>query len=80
MWCSSRVGVRSFIVYNLHNDIVNISSVPNFVLLADDTNLFVSHRNLNTLINILNNELIKESNWLKVNKLSLNVKKTHFIL
>ena len=39
-----------------------------------------SHKNLDTLINILNKELDKVSNWLKVNKLSLNIKKTHFIL
>ena len=74
----SVLGLLLFIIYI--NDIVNISSVSNSVLLADDTNLFVSHGNLNTLINILNNELTKESNWLKVNKLSLNIKKTNFLL
>ena len=65
------------------NDIVNTSSVLNllnYVLFSDDTNLFASHKNLDTLINILNKELDKVSNWLKVNKLSLNIKKTHFIL
>ena len=67
-----------FIIYI--NDIVNTSSVLNYVLFADDTNLFASHKNLGTLINILNKELDKVSNWLKVNKLSLNIKKTDFIL
>ena len=49
------LGPLLFIIFI--NDIVNISSVPNFVLLADDTNLFASHRFLNTLVNISNNEL-----------------------
>ena len=49
-------------------------------MFADDTNLFASHNNLDALINILNKELDKVLNWLKINKLSLNVKKTLFIL
>ena len=74
----SVLGPLLFIIYI--NDIVNTSSVLNYVLFADDANLFASHKNLDTLINILNKELDKVSNWLKVNKLSLNIKKTHFIL
>ena len=50
-----------------------------FILYADDTNLFTAHENLEILINQINCELIKVSEWLKINKLSLNVKKTHFI-
>ena len=69
----SVLGPLLFIIYI--NDIVNTSLVLNDVLFADDTNLFASHTNLDTLINILNKELDKVSNWLKVNKLSLNIKK-----
>ena len=50
-----------FIIYI--NDIVNTSLVLNCVLFADDTNLFASHKNLYTLINIWNKELDKVSNW-----------------
>ena len=50
-----------------------------FILYADDTNLFAAHENLEILINQINCELIKVSQWLKINKLSLNVKKTNFI-
>ena len=73
----SVLGPSLFIIYI---NIVNTSSVLNYVLFADDTNSFASHKNLDTFINILNKKLDKVSNWLKINKLSLNIKKTHFIL
>ena len=41
-------------------------------MFADDTNLFYSHKDIKTLFNIVNNELIKINDWLKANKLSLN--------
>ena len=43
-------------------------------MFADDTNVFASHKNADKLISIVNTELIKVVNWLKINKLSLNVK------
>ena len=51
-----------------------------FIWYADDTNLFAAHENLEILINQINCELFKVYEWLKINKLSLNVKKTHFII
>ena len=72
------LGPLLFIIYI--NDIVNTSSELNYVLFVDDTNAFASPKNLDTLINILNKELVKVSNWLQVNKVSLNIKQTHFIL
>ena len=56
----SMLGPLLFIIYI--NYIVNTSSVLNYVLFADDTNLFASHKNLDTLINILNKEIDKVSN------------------
>jgi hypothetical protein len=50
------------------------------ILFADDTNLLLNDTNLTNLINKANTEIQKISEWLKVNKLSLNIKKTHFIL
>ena len=60
------------------NDINKSSNLLKFILYADDTNLFAALENLEILINEINCELIKVSERLKINKLSLNVKKTHF--
>ena len=49
-------------------------------MFADDTNLFKSGTDLVQIIKETNEELEDISLWLKVNKLSLNIKKTHYIL
>ena len=53
---------------------------PYKILFADDTNLFFSHKNPNTLEQIINSELVKIDTWFKCNKLSLNINKTNYIL
>jgi len=73
----SILGPLLFLLYV--NDIPHSSAHFSFVLFADDTNIFLSHPNLNTLTHIFNTELIKVSNWFKANKLSLNVSKTNYI-
>ena len=45
-------------------------------MFADDTNLFISHKNIDTLFASLNKELENVSRWFKSNKLPLNVDKT----
>ena len=50
-----------------------------FILFADDTNLFHHVSDLSVIENALNNELADISKWLKVNKMSFNIKKTHYI-
>ena len=62
------------------NDIVNCSDVLRFLLYADDSNTFCSHTNLYTLIDIMNTELVKLTNWFDANKLAINMKKTHYLL
>ena len=42
--------------------------------------MFITGKNPDTLIELMNTELVKVVDWLNVNKLSLNVKKTHFII
>ena len=74
----SILGPLLFLIYM--NDISRCSEILLIILLADDTNLFLSHKNLNTLEKTLNHELRKIASWLSANKLSLNIKKTHFII
>jgi len=57
-----------------------ISSLLSFLLFGDDTNLFFSHKDIKILGETVNQELCKVANWLACNKLSLNVKKTHFMI
>ena len=73
----SILGPLLFLLYV--NDIPHSSNHLSFVLFADDTNIFLSHPQLNTLINTFNNEINHVSNWFKANKLSLNVSKTNYI-
>ena len=73
----SILGPLLFLIYI--NDIVNSSTVLDFVLFADDTNIVLSHTNLNELIRTFNAELTKTSSWFKCNKLSLNISKTNFM-
>jgi len=74
----SILGPLLFLLYI--NDIVNSSLIFKFILFADDTNLLLSNENIDELIKTANSEIQKISDWLKVNKLSLNIKKTHFML
>ena len=62
------------------NDICNVSDILRFVLFADDTNIFCSHNDINTLYRQVNNELSKLYTWFAINKLSLNVDKTNYML
>ena len=74
----SIVGPLLFLIYV--NDIFKASSPLMEVMLADDTNLFLSHKNIDTLFVIMNVELENVSMWFKSNKLSLNVDKTKWSL
>ena len=48
-----------FLIYV--NDICDVSKELEFILFADDTNVFLSHKNLNVLIQKANFEFIKLS-------------------
>ena len=74
----SILGPLLFLIYV--NDIVNCSNLLHFIIFADDTNMLFSANNLEDLITIVNTELHKLSIWFKANKMSLNLKKTNFIL
>ena len=75
---SSILGPLLFLLYV--NDIVNVSSKVELILFADDTNVFIKGNNIDECIRILNIELSKIHQWLSINKLSLNVQKTSYIV
>ena len=49
-------------------------------MFAGDTNLFLSHKNIDTVFVSMNVELENVSKWFKSNKLFLNVDKTKWWL
>ena len=74
----SLLGPLLFILYI--NDFQNSSTVLSFLLFADDSNIFLSHKNPNMLLDTLNYELNFVFEWIQANKLSLNLNKTNFML
>ena len=62
------------------NDITRCSNRLNFLLYADDTNIFIKGSNIKEIEAILNTELNYVSEWMRSNKLSLNASKTHFMI
>ena len=72
------VEILLFLLYV--NDICNISDILFPILFADDTNVFVSGRDINHMMNTMNIELKKIWSWLNTNKLSLNINKTHYVI
>lgn len=73
----SILGSLLFLVYI--NDLPNLDAPLRYLLLADDCVLFSSSKNIISLINTLNNLLVRVSNWILANKLTLNNKKKHVI-
>ena len=74
----SILGPILFLLYM--NDIENCSKLLSFVLFADDTNIFYSNSCLEVINEVVQTEINKVTEWLNVNKLSLNITKTKFIL
>ena len=62
------------------NDICNVSDLLFAIMYADDTCLLISGNDLYTLIKQLNSELQCLSDWFKSNKLSLNTRKTFYMI
>ena len=69
----SILGPLFFLIYI--NDLVSVCQHSMPILFADDTNLFINGDDSLQMVHMLNAELDNISNWLKANKLSLNVKK-----
>ena len=74
----SILGPLLFLLYI--NDLPKCSSSLDFILFADDTNIICSNDDPDTLETVLNKDLHIISNWFKLNKLSLNVAKTNYMI
>ena len=74
----SVLGPLLFLIYI--NDLPLSTKVMNVILFADDTTLFTSDSNLNSLRNSMNEDLELVSEWLIANCLTLNITKTYYIL
>ena len=74
----SILGPLLFLIYI--NDLAFASSKIFSLLFADDSNLFLSGKNPNELINMMNTEITHVVKWLQINKLSINLKKTQFMI
>ena len=82
----SILGPLLFIIYM--NDIHTVSDNLNFILYADDTTFtsplcsftYGGYHDINRVSTLINSEITKISEWLSVNKLSLNANKTKFMI
>ena len=74
----SALGPLLFLLYI--NDFKNCSDLFDFHSFADDSNLFFAHKNLKYLEQLVNLHLSNIHTWLCANKLSLNIKKTNYVI
>ena len=63
----------------LYNDLTSVSEYCFSVLIADDTNMFLTGKDMYVSCHQLNEDLRNVQEWLQCNKLSLIVLKTHYM-
>ena len=74
----SNLGPLLFIIYM--NDFFRSSDLLFSILFADDTSVFIEGTHFDDITQVLNLELENINSWLKANKLTVNLKKTHYIM
>ena len=74
----SCLGPLLFLLYN--NDLHLHLEHTKVILFADDTTIYMGHRNLNYLTWCMEQDLININDWFHANKLTLNLKKSCLIL
>ena len=74
----SILGPLLFLIYV--NDLAYVSQKMFTLMFADDTSCFMSGKDIDTVVSSLNIELQEIVVWLKANRLSLNIAKTHYII
>ena len=73
----SVLGPLLFLIYI--NDLINSTTKLSTILFADDTNMFCSGKDMHELETTVNSELAQVQEWLTLDQLTLNIKKTNFI-
>ena len=74
----SILGLILFLVYA--NDIVCTSNKIKFLLYPDDTPIYIKGKYFDEMISTLKNEVIKVSDWISSNKLTMNVSKIFYMV
>ena len=59
---------------------VIVSKIFKFIIFAGDTNLFCTSKDIVSLSVTISNELMKLKKWFALNKLSLNITKTNYMI
>ena len=72
------LGPLLFLIYI--NDLINSTTKLSTILFADDTNMFCSGKDMHELEATVNSELARVQEWLTLNQMTLNIKKTNFII
>ena len=69
------MGPLLFLIYI--NDLTTLSDKMLTIMFADDTSICIQDNNIHEMEIAMNSEIKRLSIWLKINKLSLNINKTH---
>ena len=87
-WHTTGFNPRPSVIYYIYiyiNDFAQSSKMFNFIIYADDTTLSSTLNTFNdniqndNLESLINDELLKINEWLKINKLSLNIAKSKYM-
>ena len=79
MWGTAGVCTWTTPLYYYTNDLEK-SIKCKCIIFADDTTIYTCGKDIRLLYGRMNDDLRQLSNWFKVNKLSLNIGKTNYIL
>jgi len=74
----SILGPLLFLIYI--NDLQNSLNCANALMYADDTNIFIQHKDIKNVFRYAQHEMNSVADWLTANKLTLNIDKTKYIL
>ena len=75
--CSVHMTVFEMFYIIYANDFSRASELLFTIMFADDTSVFIEGQSYGNVCQLLNEELEKCDNWIKANKLSLNLKNKH---